>query len=255
MEVNPVIEVVPYDPRWPKAFEQEAEKLKGFLGNSIVSIYHIGSTAVPGLAAKPIIDIMIVVKDILDVDSLIPQFEQLGYVPKGEYGMPFRRYFQKGDFLHTHHIHIFEEGSPEVDRHLAFLESLRSNTTLCQEYEILKLALAKLHPRDLVAYCEGKEEFIDKVSETFPAKKPRLILAFTQSEWDTVQAFRKQSGTLEPLEKDHHSHLLLELGPEAIGYADIHIRALALLVMKKDFESFKEEFLRLLSRWLSHQTP
>lgn len=88
--------VVPYKNEWPALFETEAMLIKQALGDNCLLVHHIGSTAVPGLASKPIIDILPVVKNILHVDQVTSAMEQLGYEAKGEYGIPFRRYFQKG---------------------------------------------------------------------------------------------------------------------------------------------------------------
>lgn len=96
------IEVVPYDPNWPNIFETEATKIKQALGNNCIAIHHVGSTSVPGLAAKPIIDIVPVVQNIIAVDQNTNVMEALGYEAKGEYGMLFRRYFQKRDSMSTY---------------------------------------------------------------------------------------------------------------------------------------------------------
>ena len=98
MEVNQqlkLIEVVPYEPNWPMEFEQEAGQIKKALGDNCIEIHHIGSTSIPNLAAKPIIDMIPVVLDISKVDSANAAMQALGYEAKGEYGMLFRRYFQK----------------------------------------------------------------------------------------------------------------------------------------------------------------
>ncbi len=253
MEVKPIIEVVPYDPNWPRAFEEEAKKLEGILGSHCLKIYHIGSTAVPGLAAKPIIDIMVVVKDILEVDKLIPHFEELGYVAKGEHGMPFRRFFQ----TKTHHIHVFEESSAEVERHLQFRDYLRANDQALTEYESLKLFLAKQHPDDRHAYTAGKEAFVYKIGKQFPTNKLRLVIALTDTEWEAVHTFRKMGKCLDPLNKDSHAHVVLFQGVTIIGYADIafcstDLALIAFLYMKDGFERYQEEFTNMLKRWL-HQ--
>lgn len=101
-------------------FKEEAAKLQTIFGNEIVDIHHIGSTSVPGLKAKPIIDIMPVVRDINTVDNYNIYMQEIGYEPKGENGIPKRRYFQKGGENRTHHVHIYQTGSYEIKRHLAF---------------------------------------------------------------------------------------------------------------------------------------
>ena len=120
------IEVVPYDPAWPEMYEEEKRLILQILGEQLIAIYHIGSTSVPGLAAKPIIDIMPVVRDVGQIDRLQPAFEAIGYEYMGELGIPGRRYLRKGGDDRTHQIHIFEESNEkDILRHLAVRDYLR----------------------------------------------------------------------------------------------------------------------------------
>ncbi|MXJ74052.1 GNAT family N-acetyltransferase, partial [Escherichia coli] len=137
----------------PIQFEQEAEGIKKALGGNCIEIHHIGSTSVPGLAAKPIIDMIPVVLDISKVDSANAAMQVLGYEAKGEYGIPFRRYFQKGYNLRTHHAHIFERGNSEIERHLKFRDWMRAHPEDREAYACLKQELAHQHPYDITAYC------------------------------------------------------------------------------------------------------
>ena len=122
------VKVVPYCSGWPELYRQEAEKISKILGEQLVAIHHIGSTSVPGLPAKPIIDILPVVKEISAVDAHNAQFEALGYEPRGEYGIPGRRFFRKGLEHRTHHIHIFQESDqPNILRHVAVRDYLRAH--------------------------------------------------------------------------------------------------------------------------------
>jgi len=114
------IKVVPYHPDWPQMFEGELAAIRQALGDNCLAVHHIGSTSVPQLAAKPIIDIIPVVKDILLVDVRVNEMEDLGYQAQGGHGVPFRRYFQKEVEVRTHNVHVFEEGNPEIQRHLNF---------------------------------------------------------------------------------------------------------------------------------------
>jgi GrpB-like predicted nucleotidyltransferase (UPF0157 family) len=151
------VEVVPYNERWSELFEQEAAKLKLIYGDETLHIHHIGSTSVPGLYAKPIIDIMIVVKDIQKVDAFNPQMEFLGYRPRGENGIPHRRYFNKGDDDRTHHIHIFQFGCEHIIRHLAFRDYLIAYPEEANTYSDLKIRLAKKFPTNISGYIDGKD--------------------------------------------------------------------------------------------------
>lgn len=131
------VRVVDYQSSWMRAFEAEAEQLRRLLGEELVSVHHIGSTSVPGLKAKPILDLMPVVKKIIQVDDLNPGMRELEYEPKGENGIPGRRFFMKGGDDRTHHIHVFQQGSPHVDRHLAFRDYLRSHPSEADRYGAL----------------------------------------------------------------------------------------------------------------------
>src|SRR5688500_15303299 len=152
-----IVEVVTYSAEWFHLFEVEKNLIANALGDNLIAIYHIGSTAVPGLSAKPVIDIMPVVKDILMVTKAIPAMEQLGYDYKGEYGIPFRRYFQKGGTTRTHNVHICEEGNPEIDRHLKFRDWMRTHEDDREAYGKMKAELALKFPHDIMKYCLGKE--------------------------------------------------------------------------------------------------
>lgn len=156
------IVVVPYDPVWPERFEQEAKAIKAILGDLLFELHHIGSTSVPGLAAKPVIDILPVVQDIKLVDSFNPQFEAIGYEPMGENGIPGRRFFRKGGAEHrSHHLHIFGKGNKTaIHRHLAFRDYLRAHPEIAKEYAFLKQSLAQKFPHDIDGYCDGKDAFI-----------------------------------------------------------------------------------------------
>ncbi|MBU2514115.1 GrpB family protein [bacterium] len=114
------IEVHNYDPSWPKRFETEKELLIRTLGEVVTAIHHIGSTAVPGLAAKPVIDMLVGVDDLSTLDLLNPDMEAIGYEPRGEFGIPSRRYFQKGGDARSHQIHAFLAGDDNITRHVAF---------------------------------------------------------------------------------------------------------------------------------------
>ena len=137
------IEVVSYNINWPAMFEQESILIQQALGTNCLVIHHIGSTSIPGLSAKPIIDILPVVRNILDVDKATKTMEGLGYEAKGEYGIAFRRYFQKGKNTRTHNVHVYEEGDPEIDRYLKFRDWMRSHEDDAQAYANLKIELSR----------------------------------------------------------------------------------------------------------------
>lgn len=156
------VNVKEFDLGWKALFEKEAELIRSILGDSCKAVHHIGSTAVDGLPAKPIIDILTVVDDIEAVDKLIPQFEAAGYEYLGELGLAERRYLRKGGIERTHLLQIYAEScSFHIERHLAVRDYLRSNKEIAEEYGALKTRLAKKFPNNNEAYCDGKDGFVD----------------------------------------------------------------------------------------------
>ncbi len=155
------ITVTEYDPAWPQRFEEEARLIRGILGDELAGLFHIGSTAVEGLAAKPVIDILPVVLDIGRVDLHNAEFESLGYECMGEFGIPGRRYFRKGGNDRTHNIHAFQyDDASNILRHLAFRDYLRTHPEVRAAYGALKAELALRFPDDIDGYCDGKDEFV-----------------------------------------------------------------------------------------------
>ncbi len=156
------VEVVPHNPEWRSQFASEATQIKTALRDTLLAIHHIGSTAIPGIYAKPIIDLLGVVTDLAALDSHIPHLEGLGYEAMGEFGIPGRRYFRKhhpnGD--RSHHLHVFQQGSPEITRHLAFRDYLIHHPDDARAYSQLKQTLAQQHPHDIEAYMDGKDPLI-----------------------------------------------------------------------------------------------
>jgi len=159
---HPRITVVPYDPHWPQAFAAAAAELMAALGPGLLAIHHIGSTAVPGIYAKLVIDLLAVARDLAAVDEGSDAMRRLGYQVMGEFGIAGRRYFRRDDSagLRTHQVHTFLDGSPHVRRHLAFRDFLRAHPAVAQQYSELKRRLAEAHPHDMDAYMDGKDGFI-----------------------------------------------------------------------------------------------
>lgn len=157
-----------YDPGWPSMFEKEKEFLLARLSSSNPSIEHVGSTSVPGLIAKPTIDLMIGLPEFAQADSLVPPIQQLGYTYFKQYEdlMPYRRFFKKqnGDIT-THHIHMVERGSEFWFRHLLFRDFLRGNQSTAADYAKLKLKLAQQDWKDGNEYAEAKTDFIREIEK------------------------------------------------------------------------------------------
>jgi GrpB-like predicted nucleotidyltransferase (UPF0157 family) len=158
------VEIVPYDPAWPRLYQAEAASLAALLGDELAAIHHIGSTSVPGLLAKPIVDILPVVRQIERIDALNDLLLALGFVPKGENGIPGRRFFTKDvGGVRRVHVHAFAAGHPEIVRHLDFAAYLRAHPVDAQAYADLKRDLARRFPNDTVGYTDAKSEFIQAI--------------------------------------------------------------------------------------------
>src|SRR5688572_5746894 len=153
------VELIAYNPQWSIHFAQEAKLIKAILKENLVAIHHIGSTAIPNIHAKPIIDIMPVVKDLQSVDALNAEFEKLSYACLGEYGITGRRYYWKSKEKRTHHIHLYEQSSPQINRHLAFRDFMIANPDYAQAYSIIKQNLANEFKYDIENYVNGKVSF------------------------------------------------------------------------------------------------
>ena len=155
--------IVAYVPAWAARFREEASRIASVFGGELLSIHHIGSTSVPGMSAKPIVDIMPVVRDISKVETFNEGMIQLGYTPMGEYGIKGRRYFVKGAAVRTHHVHSYQPDNPEVNGHLDFRDYLIAHEDEAGQYAKLKTSLAAQHRYDMEAYTQGKAAFIKGV--------------------------------------------------------------------------------------------
>ncbi|WP_434655313.1 GrpB family protein [Thermoanaerobacterium thermosaccharolyticum] len=159
-----VVKIAPFCDVWKQYFEEEKELLYKLLGTDAVDIQHIGSTAVPGLSAKPIIDIMVGVKALNDGLKHVETLEKQGYEFRGEAGIPGRLFFAKGSpEFRTHHLHMVEYKSDFWINHLLFRDYLIQHSDTAKEYERVKMGLAQKYEFDREAYTEGKSEFIQEV--------------------------------------------------------------------------------------------
>jgi GrpB-like predicted nucleotidyltransferase (UPF0157 family) len=173
--VQEEVVIVPYDPRWPEVFRREKDHLLSCLPNELIRrVEHFGSTAVPGLAAKPVVDVLVEVTDLRAArDRIAPLLEQQGYEyfwrpTHGDDGPPFYAWFIKrdpGTRARTHHIHMVEGHFAEHWDRLLFRDYLIEHPAVAKGYEDLKVRLASAAPRDRVEYTRGKTEFIVNVTE------------------------------------------------------------------------------------------
>lgn len=157
-----MILVVDYDSGWPAAYTAEADSVAKAAGKAFVRMHHIGSTSIPGIKAKPIIDILLEVELVEALDVRAMEFEALGYEAMGEYGIPGRRYYRRNDNsgARTHHVHAFKAGAADVTRHLALRDYMRLHPAAALQYGELKSHLAREHPQDMDAYMNGKNSFV-----------------------------------------------------------------------------------------------
>lgn len=152
------VQVIPYDENWPRKYALEANIIRNIVVDDLITIMHIGSTAVPGLVAKPIIDILIIVEDIKKLDNLNLLFEKEGYECRGEDGIAGRRFFCKKD--NSVHVYAFDEQNHDIIESLiSFYDYLKDDPKAAKEYGELKVALAKKYPNNLKKYKKGKMEF------------------------------------------------------------------------------------------------
>lgn len=264
-----IIEVVPYDPAWPQMFEEEAARIKQTLGENCIVIHHIGSTAVPGLCAKPVIDMIPVVLNVTKVDQATQNMQSLGYEAKGEFGMLFRRFFIKNPGSRAYHIHVYERDNPEIERHLKFRDWMRTHEDDRQAYATLKQELAMKYPNDREAYCLGKEAFIADIDTKTGFMGLRCVNALTPREWEAVRIFRNKNFfdkiyIADPytwtFNHNDHVHLVLYKGTKIIGYAHIQLwpenrAALRIIVINESLrgQGLGGQFLTLCECWLKQK--
>lgn len=159
--------ILPWTAEWGMLYHQEEKILKEVFKDEVVNIFHIGSTSIPPVGyAKPVIDILIAVKDIEDVDLHNDKMKAIGYEPKGEFGISGRRYFPKGGDNRTHHVHIFEAGNEAIQTHLNFKEYLLAHPLEAKKYGDLKKKLANQFPHNTHLYQLGKQSLVNELAET-----------------------------------------------------------------------------------------
>ena len=161
-----IVRIAEYSPQWPAVFAAEAEVIRSVFLPAEVHIEHVGSTAVPGLVAKPIIDILLGASSLPEIEHRIPALEAIGYsyVPEFEKQLPLRRYFSKPDRRDGRfHLHAVEHGSAFWHEQLRFRDALRAQPALRDEYARLKRRLAVTHNLDRAAYTDAKAPFIQRV--------------------------------------------------------------------------------------------
>jgi GrpB-like predicted nucleotidyltransferase (UPF0157 family) len=159
---EPII-VIDYDPSWPQLFETLRSRIIGALGTLTAAIEHVGSTAVPGLAAKPIIDIDVLLKTTHDFPVVVQRLADIGYFHRGDLGIPEREAFLTPPNDVPHHVYVCPPCSREFQRHVVFRDYLRAHPNVADVYGRLKKELAVQFPDNRSAYVAGKSEFVAEV--------------------------------------------------------------------------------------------
>ena len=170
MGIDDPVVIQEHDPGWAEIFITEAARLRAALGDRCVAVHHIGSTSVPGMPAKPIIDMIVAVNVPVGSRGINAAMRGLGYANHGEFGIPGRVFFRRDEEPRVH-AHVFPEGHPSVARDLGFRDRLRADAALAQRYAEMKRRLADAHRHDRPAYSRGKEDFI--VASAGPRPEPR----------------------------------------------------------------------------------
>lgn len=162
------VELHPHSSEWAGRAFAEIERVQGALGDIVINVHHIGSTSIPEILAKPIIDLLPVVSDLHSLDLRMSRVESLGYECLGEFGLPGRRYCRRDDPItgrRTFQLHFYALGSTEIDRHLAFAQYLRAHPTIAKAYEAEKIRAAALHPDSRLAYNDAKNDWIKRTEQ------------------------------------------------------------------------------------------
>jgi len=160
--MTPTVRLVPYDTTWPLAFAAEADRIERACVGLQLRLEHMGSTAVPGLAAKPVIDILAGRPGNVAGTEYVAAFRQLAYEHKGAYGIPGRNYFRKGT-PRTHHVHLVSWSSDLWRDSLVFRDYLRAHPEIAREYETIKRELAGMYLHDKEKYTDAKGPFVRSI--------------------------------------------------------------------------------------------
>ncbi len=228
------VEVVAYDSRWPEQFEVEADSIKKGLGDNCLAIHHVGSTSVPGLAAKPKLDIIAVVKD---PKKAIEQLQTIGVDYRGEYNIPLHYGFSKRGTINVN-LHVYESGHPEIELNLTFRDYLRSHPEMRDAYAAVKKELLTeptAHEKNqspFTGYTLQKGAFIRNVLKLAGYQRLRLLKCSDPEEWEAAKSFRQRYffdrvPIADPYQwtfsHSNHQHFLLYRGVAMIGYAHVQL--------------------------------
>lgn len=255
------IEFTEYNPDWPNKYKSESQRLKKALNDNLVSINHVGSTSVPGLSAKPKIDIIIEVEDLKFDHALL---ENLKYVYKGGFNLPLRKTFTYRSPNLNVNLHIFEKDDPEVELNLLFRDYLRTYDKDRDEYAKLKYELLSdktSHEKGdglIRNYTPRKNNFIQSILKKTGFNQLRLATCLHDTDIEAIKNYRNNhfSSSIDPhpncFHHKDHKHFILYKGTDIIGYAHIQLlpeEKAILHFMIVDDESYKSKFMKLIEKW------
>lgn len=159
-----IVELESYNPKWVEDYNKEEKLLKELLKDYLIEIHHIGSTSIPGLMAKPVIDIIAVIKSLEDIPAIEEILKDYDYSNRGQQGVPDRYFFAKGpEEARTHYIHFVEKDSNTYYNQLYFKKYLLDHPDYIEKYCDLKQELAKKYANERPKYTQGKNDFITDV--------------------------------------------------------------------------------------------
>ena len=165
--------VLPYDMAWKTAFEEIKKELEEAIGDLIIGIEHVGSTSVEGLAAKPCIDLDVIISDYSVFETVVCKLKTIGYIHEGDLGIKDREAFKYSDKPHllNHHLYVCPQDSEELHRHITFRDFLRSNPEAVKKYSLSKETAAQLFPDSIDQYIEYKSPCIEELYKMCGLKK------------------------------------------------------------------------------------
>ncbi|TET77291.1 MAG: GrpB family protein [Candidatus Heimdallarchaeota archaeon] len=167
-----MVKLKPYNPQWKEFFKKEKKLISSVITAFLIDIQHIGSTAIPNIVAKPIIDVAVAIDSLDNIEKIIPPLENIGFIYRGEQGIPDRHMFVKGgENYRTHHLHVMQKDHYEWNKHILFRDYLKKHPNDAKQYSELKQKLFLKYGNDREKYTESKSEFIQNIIEK-AKKKP-----------------------------------------------------------------------------------
>lgn len=259
------LEVVAYNKAWPRMFEQLASDIMEALNGNVIEIYHVGSTSVPGLIAKPKIDIIAVARD---QPSTIEALATIGYVYKGEYNIPFEYFFAKRGDVNVN-LHLYKENHPEIELNIVFRDYLRKHEDSRAEYAALKVGLlqqeASFKKEDGIfhGYNLGKDVFIRSVLEKSGFNRVRFLKCTHHAEWDAAKKLLPEYFSNDfPFHNKDYTHFILCQAMKVIGYAHVSLKpeknnlpGVKKIVVDNSVKNanLRQQFIDLIHKWIRQQ--